>query len=124
MNLVLQLLSRFSHAQLFATLQSVAHRAPLPMGFSRQEYCSGCHFLLQNEPNYLKKIFFVFYKNRKTQIYATQNSPSSLSWLIKLMTISAFKLESGCRPSGPCRGVSVGFSLGSLAGCLFSGHSG
>ena len=25
----------------------VAHQALLPMGFSSQEYCSGCHFLLQ-----------------------------------------------------------------------------
>ena len=33
--------SHFSLVQLFATLWSVAHQAPLPMGFSRQEYCSG-----------------------------------------------------------------------------------
>ena len=26
---------------------TVAHQAPLSMGFSRQEYWSGCHFLLQ-----------------------------------------------------------------------------
>ena len=34
-------LSRFSHVQLFVTLLTVAHQAPLPMGFSRQEYRSG-----------------------------------------------------------------------------------
>ena len=34
------LLSRFSHVQLFATLQTVAHQAPLFMGFSKQEYWS------------------------------------------------------------------------------------
>ena len=34
-------LSRFSHIQLFATLWTVAHQAPLSMGFSRQEYWSG-----------------------------------------------------------------------------------
>ena len=34
-------LSRFSHAQLFATLLTVAHQAPLSMGFFRQEYWSG-----------------------------------------------------------------------------------
>ena len=33
--------SRFSRVQLFATLWIVAHQAPLPMGFSRQEYWSG-----------------------------------------------------------------------------------
>ena len=31
----------FSHVWLFATLQTVAHKAPLSMGFSRQEYWSG-----------------------------------------------------------------------------------
>ena len=31
----------------FATLWTIAHQAPLSMGFSRQEYWSGLHFLLQ-----------------------------------------------------------------------------
>ena len=35
------MLTRFSHVQLFATLWTVAHQAPLSMGFSRQEYWSG-----------------------------------------------------------------------------------
>ena len=33
--------SRFSHIQLFATLWTVAHQAPLSTGFFRQEYWSG-----------------------------------------------------------------------------------
>ena len=33
------MLSHFSRVQLFATLWTVAHQAPLSMGFSRQEYC-------------------------------------------------------------------------------------
>ena len=33
-------LSCFSRVQLFATLWTVAHQAPLSMGFSRQEYWS------------------------------------------------------------------------------------
>ena len=32
------MLSRFSHVQLFATLWTIAHQAPMSMGFSRQEY--------------------------------------------------------------------------------------
>ena len=36
-----------SHIRLFATLRTVAHQAPLSMGFSRQEYWSGGQFLLQ-----------------------------------------------------------------------------
>ena len=35
------MLSHFSHVQLFVTLWTVAHQAPLSMGFSRQEYWSG-----------------------------------------------------------------------------------
>ena len=31
----------------FATPWTVAHQAPLSVGFSRQEYWSGLHFLLQ-----------------------------------------------------------------------------
>ena len=38
------LLSRFSHVQLFATLQTVARQGLLFWGFSRQEYCSGLPF--------------------------------------------------------------------------------
>ena len=34
-------LSRFSRVQLFVMLWTVAHQAPLSMGFSRQEYWSG-----------------------------------------------------------------------------------
>ena len=34
-------LSHLSHVQLFAALWTVAHQAPLSMGFSRQEYWSG-----------------------------------------------------------------------------------
>ena len=35
------MLSRFSCVQLFATLWTVAHQAPMSMGFSRQEYWNG-----------------------------------------------------------------------------------
>ena len=35
------MLSRFGHVQLFANPWTVAHQAPRPMGFSRQEYWSG-----------------------------------------------------------------------------------
>ena len=36
--------SHFSHVQLCATLWTTACQAPLSMGFSRQEYCSGLPF--------------------------------------------------------------------------------
>ena len=41
------MLSRFSHVRLFVTPWTVACHTPLSMGFSRQEYWSGCHALLQ-----------------------------------------------------------------------------
>ena len=41
------MLSRFSRVQLFVTPWTVAHEAPLPMGFSRQKYWSVLHVLLQ-----------------------------------------------------------------------------
>ena len=37
-------LSCFSHVQLFTTLWTVAHQAPLSMGFPKQEYWSGLPF--------------------------------------------------------------------------------
>ena len=36
-----------SRVRLFATPWTVAHQAPPPMGFSRQDTGGGCHFLLQ-----------------------------------------------------------------------------
>ena len=43
-NQVACILSHFSHVQLFATIWTVAHQAPLSMGISRQEYWSGLPF--------------------------------------------------------------------------------
>ena len=43
--LLLLLLSHFSCVQLFLTPWTVAHQAPLSMGFSRQEYWSGLPLL-------------------------------------------------------------------------------
>ena len=36
-----RLVSHFSHVQLFVTPWTIAHQAPLSMGFSRQEYWNG-----------------------------------------------------------------------------------
>ena len=45
--LLLLLLSRFSRVPLCVIPQTAAHQAPPSLGFSRQEYWSGYHFLLQ-----------------------------------------------------------------------------
>ena len=47
LSLNMLLLSRFSHVRLFTTPWTIDHQAPLSMGFSRQEYWSGFHALLQ-----------------------------------------------------------------------------
>ena len=44
MCLLLLLLSHFSHVQLCATPQTVAHQTPPSLGFSKQEYWSGLPF--------------------------------------------------------------------------------
>ena len=44
-----------SRVQLFATPRIAAHQAPLPMGFSRQEYWSGVPLPSPDE-TYLKRI--------------------------------------------------------------------
>ena len=41
------MLSHFSHVQLFVTLWTVAHQAPLSMVFSSKNTGVGCHLLLQ-----------------------------------------------------------------------------
>ena len=41
------MLNHFSCVQLFVTTRTVAHQAPLSMGFPRQESGVGCHSLLQ-----------------------------------------------------------------------------
>ena len=45
------MLSRFSCVQLFETPQTIAHQAPLSMGFSRREYCSGLPCPPRDLPN-------------------------------------------------------------------------
>ena len=47
------MLSRFSHVQLFVTIWTIAHQAPLSMGFSKQEYCSGLPCPPPGESSYL-----------------------------------------------------------------------
>ena len=42
--LLLLLLSHFSHVRLYATPETAAHQAPLSLGFSRQEHWSGLPF--------------------------------------------------------------------------------
>ena len=64
--LLLLLLSRFSHVQLYATPQTAAHQAPLSPRFSKKEYWSGLPFPspegLMNAMNFCK--YFLEYARR------------------------------------------------------------
>ena len=55
--------SCFSHVWFFVTPWTVAHQSPLSIGFSRQEYWSGCHFIIQG-------------------VFLTQGSNLHLLWLL------------------------------------------
>ena len=54
---------------LLATPWTAAHQAPPSMGFSRQEYWSGCHCLLQHLVNFC----LVWEKGRQVSSYVRQN---------------------------------------------------
>ena len=45
-----------NHAQLFVTLRTVTHLAPLPMKFSRQEYWSGMLFPTPEKPMHHSRV--------------------------------------------------------------------
>ena len=74
------LLLLFSCVQLFGTPQTVAHQAPLSMGFPKQEHWTGCHFLLQG-------------------IFLTQGLNLSLKHLLRWLAGGIFTTEP---PRKPC----------------------
>ena len=55
-----------SHVRLFASPWTAAYQAPLSMGFSRQEYWSGLHCLLQKAhiSEYILEPFLAKIRNR------------------------------------------------------------
>ena len=61
----MQIVKSLSCVWLFATLWTVARQAPPSTGFSRQEYWSGCHFLLQGSSTY----FLINFKCPQTIAY-------------------------------------------------------
>ena len=56
-NLLLLLLSRFSHVRLCVTPQMAAHQAPLSLGFSRQEYWSTESQIKMKGPERVQKTY-------------------------------------------------------------------
>ena len=70
--------SRFSHVWLFVTLWTIACHISLSMGFSRQEFWSGCHALLQ-------EIFLTQELNPYllSLLYWQANLPAKFDWRAK-----------------------------------------
>ena len=75
-------LCRFSHVRLFVNPWTAAYQAPLSMGFSRQEYCSGLplpihlkgpitslgNLLLYANTVYVPLVVHIFYTCVRTQL--------------------------------------------------------
>ena len=75
-----------SHVQLFATPWTVAHQAPLSMGFSRQEYWCGLHILLQGssrprDRTHISCIFCIGSRVLYHQHHLGNPNESPISWL-------------------------------------------
>ena len=68
-------LSCFSHVQLFATPWTVAHHAPLPMGFSRQEYWSGLPCPSPGESSWLRDWTYLSYSSCTSGRFFTSEPP-------------------------------------------------
>ena len=96
-----------SHVRLFATPWTEAYQAPLPMGFSRQEYCSGvkwdnyfnCTYkdgATTGKEKYLKDYKAAFPKFWRTCSYAMLFPKRiSLSYQFrKQYSLSSYKVES------------------------------
>ena len=104
--LLLLLLSRFSHVRLLATPWTAAYQAPPSMGFSRQEYRSGCHCLLRYRCiTYLKFFFLPFKKNLASptegaNFYFLDETPKTRSWQYPEVTAASWAHCYGCQPSG------------------------
>ena len=76
MLLLLLLLSHINRVRLCATPWMAAQQAPLSLGFSRQEYWVGCHFLLQcMKVKLLSRVQLL-----ETPWTVTYHSPSSMGF--------------------------------------------
>ena len=62
-----------SYVRLFATLWTVARQAPLSLGFSRQEFRVGCHFLPQG--------IFLTQGSKPSLLYPLPRQADSLRWV-------------------------------------------
>ena len=76
-------LSHFSHAWLFATPWTITQQAPLSMGFSKQEYCSGLPFPSPNEKVAIHKLA----DSRSASILILDSQPPEL-WELNVFCLN------------------------------------
>ena len=93
-------LCAFSHIPLFITSWTVAHQAPLSMGFPRQEYWSvGCHFLLHGifltQGSKLCLLCFLHWQLNSLPQSHLRSPSTSLLWLRNSSCASKGTLSSG-----------------------------
>ena len=66
-----------SHVWLFVTQWTIAHQAPLSMEFSRQEYWSDCHYLLQGIfPTQGLNLHLLYLLHCRQVLYLLSQNPS------------------------------------------------
>ena len=71
-----------SCVQFFVTPWTVASQAPLSMGFSRQEYYSGCHFVLHGTfTTQGSNLCLLHWRNRRVETQIWRSLPESRSKL-------------------------------------------
>ena len=91
------MLSHFSHVWLFATSWTIAHQAPLSMGFCRLEYWSGLAFLSPGDlPDPGIKPESSAFAGRLLIIWATREAHESGKWYHSILTLpflSAFPTQ-------------------------------
>ena len=76
-----------SRVQLFVTLWTISHQAPLSMGFSRQEYWSGLPFPLGDLPNPGIKPTSLTSPALSGKLFTT-----STTWELSLFTMKLLKI--------------------------------
>ena len=112
-------LSHFSHVQFCVTLWTIAHQAPLSMGFSKQEYWSGLPYppprdlysiknfkkLLKSQDNFFPGRFFLKQKRIRAPLYRTKVAPHRVAtdkrlndW-IRSCDLSLYVIRLNCVPS-------------------------
>ena len=107
-------LSRFSHVPLFVTYWTVAHQAPVSMGFSRQEYWGGLPFPSQ-------EIFLPQGLNLclMSPAFSSRFFNNSTTW--EAPQIASLQKKANFPFYQPC--LLIGFSMASSRASTFSSNS-